>query len=120
MLSNNALPPITDPVSKNTSSADWLDGALYPDVTPPERLADLDDQIDFLARLCAAWDFGLLPEPATIAEIRRPAWHAAVDECRLLTSPTYHLVRVWHNLPALPYLGQTLAYIQDDPNLAYV
>lgn len=50
----------------NTPVEVWLDGALYPDVEPPARLTDLDDQIDFLARLCAAWDFGLLPEPATI------------------------------------------------------
>ena len=104
----------------NVNVEAWLDGALYPDVAPLARLDDLDDQIDFLARLCAAWDFGLLPQPATIAEIRRPAWGPAVDQCRLLTSPTYHLLRVWHGLPALPYLGQTLAYIQDDPNLAYI
>jgi hypothetical protein len=35
-----------------------IDGALYPDVDPPKILADLTDRIDFLARLCAAWDFG--------------------------------------------------------------
>ncbi len=104
----------------NAFAESWLDGALYPDVAPPDRLHNLDDQIDFLARLCAAWDFGLLPEPATIAEIRRPAWHSPVDHCQLLTSPTYHLLRTWHGLPTLPYLGQTLAYIQDDPNLAFV
>ena len=40
----------------------WIDGALYPDVDPPERLEDLADRVDFLARLCAAWDFGVLPE----------------------------------------------------------
>ena len=104
----------------NVPAEAWLDGALYPDVAPPAQLDDLDDQIDFLARLCGAWDFGVLPEPATIAEVRRPAWVAAVDQCQLLTSPTYHLLRMWHGLPAEPYLGQTLAYIQDDPNLAYV
>jgi len=43
-----------------------------------------------------------------------------VDACRLLTSPAYHLVRDWHGLPALPYLGRRLAYIYDDPNLAHV
>jgi hypothetical protein len=43
-----------------------------------------------------------------------------VDACRFLTSPTYHLVRKWHDLPNLPYLGQELAYIRDDPNLAYI
>jgi len=96
------------------------DGALYPDRTPPASLETLADRVDFLARLCAAWDFGLLPESDTVAEIRRPAWREAVDACRLLTSPTYHLLRSWHHLPPLPYLGQQLAYIRDDPNLAHV
>jgi len=102
------------------SSGDWLDTALYPDVTPPSSLQTLDDRIDFLARLCAAWDFGILPETPTVAEIRRPDWREAVDQCRLLTSPAYHLLRAWHHLPEVAYLGQQLAYIRDDPNLAYI
>jgi len=99
---------------------DWLDGALYPDIEPPEDLETLADRVDFLARLCAAWDYGILPTAATVAEIRRSHWREAVDACRLLTSPTYHLLRQWHGLPPLPYLGQELAYIRDDPNLPYV
>jgi len=99
---------------------DWLDGALYPDTAPPASLPALGDRVDFLVRLCGAWDFGVLPELATIDEIRKPEWREAVDMCRLLTSPTYHLLRTWHGLPALPYLGQRLAYIADDPNLEYV
>lgn len=99
---------------------DWFDGTLYPDVDPPADLDTLEARIDFLARLCGAWDFGVLPYMATIYEIRRPTWHAAVDACNLVTSPTYHLLREWHNLPELPYLGQKLAYIQDDPNLQYI
>jgi len=98
----------------------WIDGALYPDVAPPDALVSLDDRIDFLARLCAAWDFGLLPESQTLAEIRKPEWRDAVDACQLLTSPTYHLLRTWHGLPMLPYLGQRLAYIAEDASLAYV
>jgi hypothetical protein len=97
-----------------------IDGALYPDVEPPCELATLGDQVEFLARLCAAADFGLLPWPETVEEIRRPAWRAAVDACKMLTSPTYHLLRRWQGLAPLPYLGQQLAYIRDDPNLAYV
>lgn len=98
----------------------WIDGALYPDVDPPVALNTLGDQVDFLARLCAAADFGLLPWPETVQEIRQPAWRAAVDACRLLTSPTYHLLRCWQGLAPLPYLGQQLAYIRSDPNLVYV
>ena len=102
------------------TSSNWIDGALYPDVDPPDALGNLDDRIDFLARLCAAWDFGLLPEAQTLAEIRKPEWRDAVDECQLLTSPTYHLLRMWHGLPVLPYLGRRLAYIAEDFNLAYI
>jgi len=73
-----------------------------------------------LARLCAAWDFGLLPSPQTVAEVRRSEWCEAVDACRLLTSPVYHLLRAWHDLPLLPYLGSQMSYMRDDPNLVYV
>jgi len=98
----------------------WLDGALYPDVEPPEALHSLAERVDFLSRLYAAWDFGLLPDPETVAEIRREEWREAVDVCRLLTSPVYHLLRNWHGLEPLPYLGQEMAYIRDDPSLEYV
>ncbi len=102
------------------TTAQWIDGALYPDVNPPRALTSSDDRVDFLARLCAAWDFGVLPEPETLVEIRKYEWREAVDECNLLTSPTYHLLRTWHSLPELPFLGQRLAYIAEDPNLAYI
>ena len=98
----------------------WLDGSLYPDTEVPESLATMADQIDFLVRLCSAWDFGLLPTRETVTEIRRPDWRAAVSAAGLLTSPSYHLVRTWHARPPLPYLGQRLAYIRDDPSLAFV
>ena len=98
----------------------WIDGALYPDEEIPAETSTLGEQVDFLARLCAAWDFGLRPRAATVTEIREPQWREAVERCRLLTSPAYHLLRSWHGLPRLPYLGQQLAYIRDDPELAHV
>jgi hypothetical protein len=98
----------------------WIDGALYPETAVPEELPTLADRVEFLARLCAAWDFGLLPDRDTVEEIRRADWREAVDATRLLTSPAYHLVRTWHALPVLPYLGQQSALIRDDPNLAWV
>lgn len=97
-----------------------IDGALYPDVEPPETLETFGDQIDFIARLCAAWDFGLLPEWDTLVELRRPEWRAAVEACNLLTSPTYHLLCEWHGLPAKPFLGDIPAAIRNDPSLAFV
>jgi hypothetical protein len=98
----------------------WIDGTLYPDREPPERLDTLADRVDFLVRLCGAWDFGILPDEETVTEIRQETWREPVDACRLLTSPVYHLLRRWHGLPSLPYLGQQLAYIRDDPSLEHV
>jgi hypothetical protein len=80
----------------------WFDGSLYPDIETPEKIEILSERVDFLARLCGAWDFGVLPEEETITEIRRAEWREAVEACRLLTSPTYHLLRSWHDLPVLP------------------
>lgn len=96
------------------------DGALYPDVDPPDALASHADRIDFLARLCGAWDFGILPSPETIAEVRRPDWRSAVDDARVLTSHTYHLLREWHRLPSVPFLGTIPAFVRDDPQLRYI
>ena len=97
-----------------------IDGSLYPDESPPPSLRTLAQKVDFLARLCSAWDFGVLPDGETLSEIRRGAWRPAVDSCRLLTSPTYHLVRKWHRLPPLPFLGSIPASMLDDPNLAFI
>jgi hypothetical protein len=97
-----------------------IDGSLYPDKPPPKELSSLEERVDFLARLCSAWDFGRLPDRETAEAIRRPEWRDAVEATRLLTSPAYHLVRSWHGLPDLPYLGQQLAYIRDDPSLEFV
>lgn len=97
-----------------------IDGALYPDVEPPETLDTLSKQVDFLARLCAAWDFGLLPDWETVSEIQREEWRPAVEACRLLTSPIYHLLRCRHGLSPLPYLGSVPAYLRDDPSLDFV
>ena len=98
----------------------WIDGTLYPDREVPDSLDSLPTRVDFLARLCAAWDFGLLPEKETISEIRKDKWKQAVDATRLLTSPAYHLLRRWHGLPSLPYLGQSIALIRDDPCLRFI
>ncbi len=98
----------------------WIDGSVYPDTEVPDAIESLDARVDFLARLCAAWDFGVLPEADTVAEIRRDDWRPAIAACRLLTSPAYHLLREWHGLPELPYLGQELPYIRDDPSLAHI
>jgi hypothetical protein len=97
-----------------------IDGSLFPDRDPPTDLRTSGDRIDYLHRLCAAWDFGILPDAATIGEIRDPGWRDAVDRCRFLTSPSYHLLREWHGLEPLAFLGSVPARIIGDPNLEHV
>lgn len=97
-----------------------IDGALYPDQPTPSRLDTMEKKIDFLTRLCGAWDFGRLPDPETVDEVSQPHWRKAVDACRMLTSPAYHLLRRRQGLPELPYLGRRIPEIADDPNLQYV
>jgi hypothetical protein len=102
------------------NNSPWLDGALYPDQEPPDMLETIPERVDFLARLCASWDFDVLRDVGTITEIRRADWAPAVEACRLLTSPAYHLLRRWHGLSSLSFLGQQIASIRDDPCLAHV
>lgn len=97
-----------------------IDGSLYPDEAAPETLEGLPARIDFLARLCASRDFGVLPDWETLEEIRRPSWREAVDRTALLTSPVYHLLRRWHRLPPAPFLGSIPATLRDDPHLEFV
>jgi len=99
---------------------DWFDPTLYPDEARPAVPVTDEQQIDFLARLCGAWDFGILPRPETIREVRRPTWRRAVEECRMLTSVAYHLLREWHGLPPLAFIGPVPAYVRNDPSLQYV
>ncbi|OGS37757.1 MAG: hypothetical protein A2293_14760 [Elusimicrobia bacterium RIFOXYB2_FULL_49_7] len=98
----------------------WVDASLYPDMDLPRDMTGLTDRMDFLARLCSAWDFGILPRNETVDEIRRPEWRSVVEVCNLPTSSAYHLVRRWHGLPPIPYLGDRFAYISEDENLIYV
>jgi hypothetical protein len=98
----------------------WLDASLYPETDPPKALNALEDQIDWIARLCSAWDHGIMPYKEAIEEIRRNRWLEAVDQCRLLTSPAYHLLRSWHGLPPLPFLGDTPRFLLADAELQHV
>jgi hypothetical protein len=98
----------------------WIDGSLYPDEPVPESINSLSDRIDYIARVCSAWDFGILPFPETLAEILKPEWRQAVEETQLLTSCAYHLLRELCDLKPLPYLGPQFPEILNDPCLNFV
>lgn len=105
-------------MSSAAANSEWIDGSLYPDESVPTDLTTLGQRIDFVARLCGAWDFGVLPRPEALREVLRSDWRSAVEETQLLTSCAYHLLREFHGLPPARYLGPEFPHIRDDPCLA--
>jgi hypothetical protein len=99
------------------NSVKWLDGSLYPDREVPEKLEKIEDKMDYISRLCSAWDFGIIPLNRTLKEILKKEWKKAIDETRLLTSCAYHLLRDMHGLKSLPYMGPKYPEIINDPYL---
>lgn len=93
-------------IARYSIMSQWIDATLSPDVDPLDALVSLAESVDFVARLCAAWDFGIIPYPATLDEICRYEWREAVAACRLLTAHIYHLLRRWLHLEPVPYLGR--------------
>ena len=38
----------------------------------------------------------------------------------MLTSAAYHILRDWHDLPSVPYIGKEFDYINEDPFIEYI
>ena len=71
----------------------WIDGSLYPDTEVPTSLDSLPEQVDFLARLCAAWDFGVLPKAETVAD----CVVEAIDTERFMILPHAEVEKYFQN-----------------------
>jgi hypothetical protein len=98
----------------------WIDGSLYPDVAVPGELRTVGERVDFVVRVCGAWDFGFMPRRETLSELRETRWRAAIEEANLLTSCAWHLLCDLHGLPPRRYLGPRFPEIERDPCLACV
>lgn len=76
-----------------------IDHSVYPDFdTPPDELRRAGDRADYVQRICAAWDFGIVPELATFRMFR--GWRDIFDRYPLPHSPAYHAFRDWFGWPA--------------------
>jgi hypothetical protein len=76
----------------------YIDQSVYPDVDVAPGVLDLPgDQADYVHRICAAWDFGLVPERATFQLFR--GWREVFDVYVLPHSPAYHAFRTWFGWP---------------------
>lgn len=72
-----------------------IDHSVYPDVHPPPRdLPTLADKMDYLHRICGAFDFGIFPEESDWQAFA--AWKEVFDRFPLADSPGYHTFRHWY------------------------
>ena len=79
-----------------------IDYSVYPDVDElPIALNTSEDRADYVARICGAWDFGVVPTPETFSLFA--AWGEVFDCFPLLHSPAYAAFRSWFGWP--PILG---------------
>ena len=96
MVSDRVLP-----ASVVTSSTMHLDHSVYPELPlPPETLLSAAEKADYMQRICAAFDFGVFPEPGDWN--RFAGWQAIFDAFPLPHSPAYHTFRAWFGWPAIP------------------
>jgi len=77
-----------------------IDHSVYPDIEHGEDFEDDGDRADYVMRVCAAWDFGVPPERATVALFRE--WRSIFDRFPLPHSPSYHAFRATYRWPMLP------------------
>jgi hypothetical protein len=91
-----------------------LDQSVYPDMNPPAEPLSAEEKADYLQRICAAFDFGLVPETETLELLS--GWQEIFDRFPLKASPAYHAFRAffcWKPVEQLPYLG-TPSYLKFD------
>ena len=74
-----------------------IDGSLYPDLDDPGPVETPGDRADYVARVCGAWDFGIIPSRDTLALLA--GWRDVLDEYPLAASPAYHALREMLHLP---------------------
>lgn len=82
---------------------DAIDHSLYPDATAPEDLRDESVAADYVQRVCAAYDFGIVPSADVLGTLR--GLRAVFDRFPLPASPAYHALRrlfEWPSVPSVP------------------
>ena len=79
---------------------DGLDPSVYPDREVPSALSSDADRADYLSRICAAWDYGIVPLPATFAMLS--GWRRIFDAYPIDDSPAYQAFRAYFGWPHMP------------------
>ena len=78
-----------------------IDASVYPDLDEvPTDLVTPVAKADYVARICGAWDFGIVPERGTFRLFRD--WRDIFDNFPLLHSAAYAAFRSMYGWPAMP------------------
>jgi hypothetical protein len=77
-----------------------IDRSVYPDVQPPAGLVRFEERADYLHRICAAFDFGIIPEESDWTEFA--GCREVFDRFPLPDSPRYHTFRQWYGWEPVP------------------
>lgn len=92
-----------------------LDHSVYPDLDrPPQDLPTPVEKADYLERVCAHWDYGILPEPETVALLA--GWKEIFDRFPMRHSAAYHTFRFLFGWEAVPGRVLRAGYEIDDLN----
>lgn len=79
---------------------EYIDHSVYPDVSaPPDELKTPAEMADYVHRICAAWDFGIVPERETFELFE--GWRSIFDRYALPLSPAYHTFRTLFGWPKI-------------------
>lgn len=107
------------------------DPTLYPELSPEELpdLSDDADRADYLARICAQWDFYGWPPDQEVVEALK-SWKHVFEQHPLPRSPAFRALCWELKIPAPPaerYLGELRWEVLDeregrpyDVNLYYI
>ena len=78
-----------------------IDTSVYPDLDDlPTELGTPEAKADYVARICGAWDFGILPETETFRLFQ--GWRDVFDSFPLYHSAAYAAFRAYFGWPAMP------------------
>jgi hypothetical protein len=85
----------------SSQAHEYIDESLYPDEPAPigRPLTDFE-KAEHIHRVCAAWEFDILPEDDTLRTIA--GWKDILDRFPLANHLAYHAIRLLLRMPPVP------------------
>ncbi len=82
-------------------SGEAIDYSVFPELDVlPTDFSTIEAQADYVARICGAWDFGVIPTRDTFALFS--SWRHAFDAFPVPASSAYAAFRSWYGWPPVP------------------